>query len=224
MQLKTPSAAAAVRSTLQPIATTTGSGGDDEDGIATSTRYIRTSRITPQAAAASAAVLSEGQAVAAAAGVSDVQVTHRYSYALSGFAVENPSPAQLQALAADPSVLSVVEDRRVSLATYTTPQFLKLTGSGARRSSATTFTPQHHGGGGSGSGGGSWGLWDQVRPDEVSNLCGLQLSKVVFCLDWLVLCCVRLARNTSSMAQRSRFAAITQLTAFVPLYAAPDMT
>jgi hypothetical protein len=54
------------------------------------------------------------------------QVAHTYSYALSGFTVQAPTAAQLAALAADPQVLSVMEDKQVSIRTYSTPQFLGL--------------------------------------------------------------------------------------------------
>lgn len=123
VQLKLQSAAALVRPSVQPTSAAAEDRPDAEN--AGSPRQSRRSRITPQAAAASQAVTTQAQAVAAAAGVT-AQVTHSYSYALSGFAIENPTAAQLQALAANPAVKSVTEDSMVFATTYTTPQFLGL--------------------------------------------------------------------------------------------------
>lgn len=82
--------------------------------------------------------------------------------------MQNPTAAQLKALAADPQVLSVVEDKRVRLATYTTPNFLGLTGKGVRTSSATTSEPQYYG---SDYGGhhhsDNWGLWNDVGAETI---------------------------------------------------------
>jgi len=182
VQLKTPSAAAA----LQPVGTNSADANSPSNtGVgADGFRSIRPGRITPRAAAASTSVLSQVQAVAAAAGVSEAQVTHRYSYALSGFAVQDLTAAQMKALAADPQVLSVTEDNLVQLATYTTPNFLGLTGKGVRTSSDITSEPQYYGGG-RGSGhhhSNNWGLWDEVSAAAIlsSNchssckLCGVR--------------------------------------------------
>jgi len=123
VQLKLQSAAALVRPSVQPTSAAAEDRPEAEN--AGSPRHSRSSRITPQAAAASQAVTTQAQAVAAEAGVT-AQVTHSYSYALSGFAIENPTAAQLQALAANPAVKSVTGDSMVFATTYTTPQFLGL--------------------------------------------------------------------------------------------------
>jgi len=186
VQLKTPSAAG----TLPPVGTDTAeasrphSDGSGADGF----RSIRPGRINPRAAAASSAVLSLVQAVAAAAGLSDAQISHRYSYALSGFAVQNPTAAQLKALAGDPQVLSVVEDKRVRLATYTTPQFLGLTGKGVRTSSTTSSEPQYYGGDKGGHHhSANWGLWDEVGAETIVA------SPVVWCAYMCTVTCTLLA-------------------------------
>jgi hypothetical protein len=83
------------------------------------------------------------------------QVTHTYSYALSGFAIKNPTSSQLAALAADDKVAAVTEDVLVYTATYSTPQFLGLTAKGGNsagtwRSSRRRQTARD-------------GVWNQVR-------------------------------------------------------------
>lgn len=129
VQLKSQSAAALVGHTIIPAAPT--AAGEDVEtstsnpSVPLAARSTRVDRITPASAAAAQVIHTEAAAVAAAAGVT-TQVTHRYSYALSGFAVEAPSAAQLAALAADPKVLSVSEDRIASIRTFSTPQFLGL--------------------------------------------------------------------------------------------------
>jgi hypothetical protein len=146
VQLKTPSAAALVAGpAIIPVAGATAAGEDAQpsssnpsDTVAAASTRL-TSRITPASAAASQAIHTQAAAVAAAAGVT-AQVTHRYSYALSGFAAEAPSAAQLEALAADPQVLSVTEDKVVSLRTYSTPQFL-----GLKQSVWNEVRPSHDG-------------------------------------------------------------------------------
>lgn len=170
VQLKTPSAAAHLSSVgaAGPISAPISDANRGVDGF----RSIRPGRITAAAAAASTAVMDRVQAVTAAAGISNARVTHRYSYALSGFAVRNLTATELQALAADPNVLSVVEDNLVKTSTFTTPKFLGLTGEGVRTSSDTASEPQyyhdgyggHHGDydGGEHFHSPNWGLWDKV--------------------------------------------------------------
>jgi hypothetical protein len=141
VQLKTPSAAALVGRIIVPAAAT--AAGEDAESSSSNpsvaAHSTRVDQITPASAAAASAIHTEAAAVAAAAGVT-TQVTHRYSYALSGFAVEAPSAAQLAALAADPAVLSVSEDRMVSLRTFSTPQFL-----GLKQSVWNEVRPRHDG-------------------------------------------------------------------------------
>jgi hypothetical protein len=98
--------------------------------------------------ARSQAVLSMSAAVAVSAGVAG-KVTHTYSYALAGFAVANPTPAELAALAANPNVLSITPDKKNRLATYTTPRFLGLAGP----ASASSRRRRQAG-----------GVWGRVRP------------------------------------------------------------
>lgn len=126
VQLKAPSAAALVGPTIIPAAAAAAPADDTAAAAATDRiQNTRTDRITAQAAAAAQEIRTQSAAVAAAAGVT-AQVTHSYSYALSGFTVQGPTAAQLAALAADPLVLSVMEDKQVSISTYSTPQFLGL--------------------------------------------------------------------------------------------------
>lgn len=143
VQLQTPSAAAALAapSVLLPEDLTSVAAGLPSPQQASTTaaeqedhpRSIRPGRITPQAAAAAQAVQTQAASVAAAAGLTR-QVTHTYSYALAGFAVQSPTAGQLAALAADPKVLSVTADRMLYAMTYSTPQFLGLRGSSSRGS------------------------------------------------------------------------------------------
>jgi hypothetical protein len=101
----------------------------------------------------SAAVKSLTASVAAAAGVGR-KVTHTFTYALAGFAVANPSAAQLAALGADPNVASVTPDRILQLHTFSTPRFLGLKSPGRSKGSTKKRPP------GSSAIGGVWG---QVR-------------------------------------------------------------
>lgn len=64
--------------------------------------------------------------VASIAGI-DSKITHRYAYAMSGFAVKGLTLAELHALRADPQVLSVTPNGQVRGATYSSPWFLGLT-------------------------------------------------------------------------------------------------
>lgn len=105
--------------------------------------------------ATSQAVLAHTDAVAASAGVAPAQVSHRYSYALSGFTVQNPSASQLAALTASPDVVSVTPDRVVRALTYTTPQFLGLA---------------------KGKGDPAGGLWQKVRMCSTPALCADKLT------------------------------------------------
>lgn len=166
VQLKAPSAAAVLGPPVTPVTAAAAAVGADTEATdesigaasesvtpASETAGVQRGRITPQAVAAAQVVQTQAAAVAAAAGVT-AQVTHRYSYALSGFAVQNPSAAQLAALAADPEVLSVTEDRIVHTATYSTPQFLGLTGTngaGGKRNWQSRSNTRNS------------GVWGQVR-------------------------------------------------------------
>lgn len=162
VQLQTPSAAAALVAPSVLPDDLTGEGPSPQQ-VSTAAeqdpRSIRPGRITPQAAAAAQAVQTQAASVAAAAGVT-AQVTHTYSYALAGFAVQSPTAGQLAALAADPKVLSVTADRMLYAMTYSTPQFLGLRGrgSGSSRGSSSagsarrSHKPDTH----------SSGVWDEV--------------------------------------------------------------
>lgn len=65
--------------------------------------------------------------MAASTGVAN-KVSRTYTAALSGFAVKDPTPQELQALRSDPSVLSVTLSTRMYASTYSSPWFLSLTG------------------------------------------------------------------------------------------------
>lgn len=89
-------------------------------------------------------------AVAAAAGV-DSKVSQRYTYALSGFALKNPTVAELQALRADPQVVSVTPSTLMHQQTYSSPWFLGLTSSLGESPNNAMHARQH-----------PQGLWDEV--------------------------------------------------------------
>jgi hypothetical protein len=119
VRLAVPSAAAALApptGSRAAVAAVVADPSTDRRG-----RNVTAARAHVQAVEASIA------SVASVAGI-DSKITHRYAYAMSGFAVKGLTLAELQALRSDPRVLSVTPNRQVHGATYTSPWFLGLTG------------------------------------------------------------------------------------------------
>lgn len=118
VRLAVPSAAAALApptGSRATIAAVVADPSTDRRG-----RNVTAARAHVQAVEASIAE------VASIAGI-DSKIIHRYAYAMSGFAVKGLTLAELQALRADPQVLSVMPNGQVRGATYSSPWFLGLT-------------------------------------------------------------------------------------------------
>lgn len=92
--------------------------------------------------------------MAAATGVGG-KVMQRYAYALSGFSITNPTPAELLALRANPQVVSVTPNKLVHKRTYSSPWFLNLTSVKGQGTVLKGNTPQ--------------GVWDRVS--SADNRC-----------------------------------------------------
>jgi len=143
VQVASPSAAAALAppsGDRVALAAAVANPGTDARG-----RNITAAQMVAQA------VDAQITSVAAAAGVSG-KVVQRFAHALSGFSIKNLTPAELQALRADPQVVSVTPNKLVHQVTYSSPWFLNLTSFKGQGSMLKGNTPQ--------------GLWDRVSSAE----------------------------------------------------------
>lgn len=142
VQIATPSAAAALAPPSGDRATIAAAVADPSTDARG--RNITAARTHAQA------VDAQISTVAAAAGV-DGKVSQRYTYALSGFVIKNPTLEELQALRANPEVVSVTPDTLMRKRTSSSPWFLGLTSKEGESPNPLQAQYQPR------------GLWDKVR-------------------------------------------------------------